>query len=292
MGSAIYFQFVKRLIMKKNITRFLALTGLLMIACLYACVEPDDLITSEATEGGLITPVAQNLSFVGNPVTISVEVTDGITSVSFYKKYSANGVTTAEVLDKTVNVSNGKATYEADYTSLRNGLAGLPTQAADLEVGDFWTMRIVSKLEDGREIQSSIAIRITVDNPYSGEYASSGTRWNFNSAADANTSTMPPTGFASASNWTFDTDVTTVDATTCKVHAANDNGGFGTINIKVNADNTVEVISTDDTGLANLVPLAGYTSTYDPATKTFTLYYQYTNSTGTHRVLRHYLVRN
>jgi hypothetical protein len=278
--------------MKKNITTFLALSATLAIISFYGCVEPEDLITSKATEGGLITPAAANLSFVGNPVTISVDVTDGISSVSFYKKYTANGETSTEVLDKTVNVSNGKATYQADYASLKNGLTGLPAQAGDLKVGDFWTIRVVSKLEDGRDIQSSIAIKITVDNPFSGEYESSGTRWNFNSAGDANTSTMPPTGFVSAATWTFDTDVTTVDATTCKVHAANLNGDFGTINIKVNADNTVDVISTSDTGLANLVPLAGYTSTYDPVTKTFTLYYQYTNATGTHRVLRHYLVRN
>jgi hypothetical protein len=264
---------------------------LIALLATYSCVEPEDLITEGALEGGLLSPSSANMSFVGNPVDFAATTTEGITQVSFYKSYTAGGVASAEVLDRTVAVSGGGVEFTADYAALKEGLTGMPADPAALEVGDFWTFRLVSTLEDGREVQSATKIKVTVDNPYSGKYASSGTRWNFNSAGDANTGTMPPTGFVSASNWAFDTDVTTVDATTCKVHAANDNGGFGYINIKVNPDNTVEVIATAETGLANLVPLAGYTSTYDPTTKTFVLYYQYTNDTGTHRVLRHYLVR-
>lgn len=276
--------------MKKNIIFKWALMSAAVLFA-YSCTEPDDLVTDGAKSGGLLKPVAANMSFVGDPVTVSVATTEGVEEIAFYKTYTKGGVATDEVLDQTVSVSDGTASFTSDYAALKEGLTGLPDNASGLKVGDFWTFRLVSTLSDGREVQSATKIKVTVDNPYSGTYVSSGTRWNFNSAGDANISTMPPTGFVNSSAWTFDTGMTTVDETTCKVQCGNANGDFGTFNVKVNPDNSVEIIVTDDTGLANLVQLPGWPSIYEPATKKFTLHYQYTNDTGTHRVLRHYLVR-
>ncbi len=135
-------------------------------------------------------------------------------------------------------------------------------------------------------------------NPYDGDYHSTGTRWNFTVAADYtgwNAGTKSPNGtIASTAPWDFpSTAVATVNATVSSLHAGNSNGGFGTINVEVDpATNIVTVISTADTGLNALVALPNLTSTWDPASKTFDLYYQYTNTSGTFRVLHDKLVHN
>jgi hypothetical protein len=148
-------------------------------------------------------------------------------------------------------------------------------------------------------------------NIYDGPYHSKGTRWNFNQAADYtgwDAANKQPNAaslalLASASPWDFPaTQVVTVNAQNSLVHEGNSDGGFGLMNIRVNADNTVLISSTcpaNDgscaaplTAVANLVPLPGTTSTYNPATGTFELFYQYTNPSGTFRVLHDVLVHN
>ncbi|SFG87155.1 DUF5018-related domain-containing protein [Pontibacter chinhatensis] len=125
---------------------------------------------------------------------------------------------------------------------------------------------------------------LPVINKYEGTYASTGKRYNFASKADA------PDNPVSESPWAFDTYVSSVDATTSKVHAANANGDFGSINLVVNSDNTVKVVATSDTGLSNLEPTPGKVSTYDPERRAFKLYYQYTNADGTFRLVEHELM--
>jgi hypothetical protein len=148
-------------------------------------------------------------------------------------------------------------------------------------------------------------------NIYDGPYHSVGTRWNFNQASDYtgwNSAAKTPNAaslalIAGTGPWDFPaTQVVTVNAQNSLVHEGNSDGGFGLINIKVNADNTVTISSTcpaNDgscapplTNVANLLPLPGTTSTYDPATKTFELYYQYTNPAGTFRVIYDHLVHD
>jgi hypothetical protein len=150
-------------------------------------------------------------------------------------------------------------------------------------------------------------------NIYDGAYTSNGTRWNFNAAADyggwdlAGQKPNASSTIASKSPWSFSTKILTLNAQSSLVHAGNADGGFGMMKITVsetqNPDGTynVDIASTcpandgscpaPQTALANLVPLGGGTqSTYDPATKTFDLYYKYTNTTGTFRVLHDVLV--
>ena len=138
-------------------------------------------------------------------------------------------------------------------------------------------------------------------NAYDGDYHSVGKRFNFNVAGDyagwdvaGNTATGT---IASTAPWDFpNTAVLTVNSTRSTLHAGNSDGGFGTIDIIVNeTTNEVEIISTADTGLNALIPLTGPNappSTWDPATKTFNLYYQYTNTSGTFRVLHDVLTHN
>ena len=138
-------------------------------------------------------------------------------------------------------------------------------------------------------------------NPYDGDYHSTGTRYNFAAASDYagwdGTNNTATGTILSAPTWDFpSTAVLTVNATTSTLHAGNQNGAFGTINIEVDpATNEVTIISTADTGLNALIPLVGPgapPSTWNPATKTLDLYYQYTNTTGSFRVIHDKLVHN
>lgn len=139
---------------------------------------------------------------------------------------------------------------------------------------------------------SSALYTFVIKNEYDGTYAAAGTRYNYDNLAAAGGG-FPPAGFISTIPWSFDTDITTVNGNTSTVHVGQVNGGLGLMNITVNADNTVTITATDDTGVTSLVQFAGKPSTYDPATQTFELYYQWTNSngTGTHRVVYEKLVR-
>jgi hypothetical protein len=60
--------------------------------------------------------------------------------------------------------------------------------------------------------------------------------------------------------------------------------------LSVNANNTVNIQADPDAGVA-IGPTAGKTSTYDPATQTFTLYYEYSNASGFFRRFEEVLVK-
>jgi hypothetical protein len=145
---------------------------------------------------------------------------------------------------------------------------------------------------------STALIQIIIKNQYDGIYASTGTRYNFSSNASYTGWNSPATAPGGAGTtgtiapWSFSATMSTRGATTVNCHVGNDPSGFGFFNVTVNSDNTVTVVSTNETGVANLVPLTNtnYTSTYNPSTKTFELYYQYTNTSGTFRILHDILV--
>lgn len=142
-------------------------------------------------------------------------------------------------------------------------------------------------------------------NPWDGAYSSTVKRYNF-SVATNYTGWNPGTDAPLASSTILSSSTTvfasaqanTVNALNTTVPAGNANGGFGLINLKVKADNTVIISTTCPANdatcalpaaqLANLFPLDGPgapNSTYVLGTKTFNLYYKYTNLSGTFRVI-------
>jgi hypothetical protein len=151
---------------------------------------------------------------------------------------------------------------------------------------------------------------IGAKNSFHGLYHSTGIRYNFDAAGDWN-GAFPVTGAASTGPWDFPAvSVLTVNEFTSTIHAANSDGGFGTINITVvpgtpvtdndalplpGASVLVNVAPNASTALNALTPMqasAGKTSLYNDGAKTFKLYYQYTNTTGTFRTMWHYATRN
>ncbi|MBI1768441.1 MAG: DUF1735 domain-containing protein [Bacteroidetes bacterium] len=136
-------------------------------------------------------------------------------------------------------------------------------------------------------------IKVALPSAYEGQYKSTGKRYNYNAASDADQSTNPPSGtLVSVQSWTFDpTTASTLSSKTVAIHAGNSDGGFGRINVTVNpSNNTVTLVPNADCTLNALVLSTHYPSTYDPATKTLDLWYEYTNTSGTFRIIHDKLV--
>jgi|SRR6267142_1605028 len=132
-------------------------------------------------------------------------------------------------------------------------------------------------------------------NPWDGDYQADGMRYNYPSPA-AYPGNYPPTGYTGTIPWSFVTKIVTVNATTSTVHVGQVDGGLGYMQLIVNPDNTVTIKQIPETLIDDLMVAlpgsAGVTSTYDPATKTFNLYYGWTNTTttGAFRVIHEKLV--
>ena len=146
------------------------------------------------------------------------------------------------------------------------------------------------------EANGFVLIQVIIKNEFDGVYLSTGERYNFSSVSayggwdGANVTVL---GTPSAIlPWEFETVVATRGAKTVAVHIGNSDGGFGLMNLTVNSDNTVLIEASGESGLP-VLPLDGPgapSSTYDPASRTFELFYKYTNANGTHRVLHDVLV--
>ncbi len=254
-----------------------------------------------------ITPVAQK-------VTVATVKRDPISSGELGQAASVDLAMDPAVLTK-YNNDNG-TTYTlldpASYTFVGSSskvdfAAGedvknvdIQLNPANLDLSLQYALAFVIKNPSGTYKLSSgydtAVVQVIIKNQYDGVYHSIGTRYNFSTAGDYtgwdNTNQVATGNIASTGPWEFDTPMSTRGAATVNVHVGNSNGGFGYLNVTVNADNTCTLQATAETGVANLVPLPNETSTYDPITKTFTLYYQYTNSNGTFRVLYDVLVLN
>jgi len=118
----------------------------------------------------------------------------------------------------------------------------------------------------------------TTVNAYEGDYHAVGVRNNYN--AD---------GTLAGSTGVDDTrTLTTLDVNTCQISTIANLGPYnGTVfYVKVNTDNTLTFSGflQNDPG-APITNQPGTTSTYDPATKTFTVHYMYTNTNGTYRYM-------
>lgn len=115
-------------------------------------------------------------------------------------------------------------------------------------------------------------------NLYEGDYHAVGVRNNYN--AD---------GSAAGSAAIDDTrTLSTQDISTCKISTIANLGSYnGTVfYVKVNSDNTLTFSGflQNDPG-APIANQPGTTSTYDPATRTFTVHYMYTNTNGSYRYM-------
>lgn len=179
----------------KNINKlfYIAFFGISVFST--SCGEPEDHVTANAKEGGIIFPAsASNNYVVGStePYVITFRVEQGpvkITSVDVYKTFSTkvfneetevfDTKTSNEVLLTTVPVTEtvtADMSFETNFTELRADLEvdgqELPTDDGQLSIGDNWVLRFVSTLDDGRKVTSAANnnVKFTVATRYAGKY--------------------------------------------------------------------------------------------------------------------------
>lgn len=160
--------------MKKIIYSGLSLifTVLMLMSC---DMTYTDLMTGEAKTGGIISPTTSFPYKLGGTasfnITLNIPKGPGIVSVEVYKKYTGK----TEVLDQTVAVGSANVTEDKviqvsyTYAKLIAGLS-MPTDETVLKIGDAWTLRYVSVMEDGRKVEVSTKSLISVANFFAGSY--------------------------------------------------------------------------------------------------------------------------
>lgn len=160
--------------MKKFLYSGLSL--ILMVLMLTSCDETyTDLMTGEAKTGGILTPTSSFPYKLGGTasfnVTLNIPKGPGIVSVEVYRTYTGK----SEVLDQTIAVGSANATEDKTmvinytYAKLIAGLS-MPANEALLKIGDAWTLRYVSVMEDGRKVDVSKKTLISVANFFAGPY--------------------------------------------------------------------------------------------------------------------------
>jgi len=150
------------------------------------CDSTDDLVTENATVGGLVELTSPNLNYVvGNtsPYSFSFFVyqgTEKISKVYFYKSYYsvADTLWSNEVLESTYTITNPLNHYVTSdgyyYADLIEGLTvdgnAISSSDGDLSIGDMFMFRIVTELEDGTQQQIAGKELLTVSTRYAGKY--------------------------------------------------------------------------------------------------------------------------
>ncbi len=172
----------------KNIKILLLL--LLGLSLITSCVDDDnDELTGSAITGGLVKPTSNSIGYVvgngdtytaggtvfqGNVQTETVEVYNSFTS-------SQTGETSNEVLLATLDITgmevgtDGEFATSFDYNDLIDGLTlsgnPLPADDGNLSIGDFWTLRFVSKLSNGNTVSNAATTKVSVGTRFAGTYA-------------------------------------------------------------------------------------------------------------------------
>jgi hypothetical protein len=220
---------------------FLKIFGVAAMMVAFSCNENEDLITEDAKVGGLLTASSQSLNYVvGNPAgpyTVEFLVNQGkvgVREIRLYKSFTTNDkfikivdgeeveadttFTSNEVLDRTLTVEqDGYHFIDTDYTfeELKEGLLinsmdgpnnPLPAEDVEYKIGDRWNLRVVSVLDDGREVEQSYKVGISVSTRYAGQY-----KTVFGSYYRIGVQTYV------TSDWPAVTTIESVDATTYRV---------------------------------------------------------------------------
>jgi len=260
--------------MKKII--FSALSLVLVMMFSISCDETyDDLMTANVETGGILNPTKSFPYKLGGTtdfdITLTIPQGPGIVDVEIYRSYTGKG----EVLDQTVSVGSANASEAVvvpvtyNYAQLSAGL-GLPADEGLLAIGDAWTLRYVSVMEDGRKVDVSTKSSIAVANKYAGTYDCVG---YFTHPVAASSRAIDEEKF-----------LTPLSAYVCWGNAG-DLGGSGYL-VKLTVDPaTNQVTCSTYGGPAEIANYPGEPNFYDPADGTFHLSYFYVGASG-NRIMR------
>lgn len=149
-----------------------------------SCIEPDDLITANATAGGKIEAPSV-VPWKGVPVTINFKVYKGtpVQKVNVYKSFTHNAdtATSDEVFLTSIDINeeNAQDFVEKSFTvtweqlvenipTLPKGYV-VPTDPDNAEIGDYFTLSLKALRNDGREVIGAQTL-ISIANFFAGDY--------------------------------------------------------------------------------------------------------------------------
>lgn len=154
----------------------------------YSCHEENDELTENPVQGGLVSLNNAAIGYVvGNDATYTASGSvyqgrEATTQIQVYKSFtsSATSGTTNEELLTTITVDNqnqgqsGTFDFSFTYEELIAGLtldgSPLPSDDAELEIGDFWNLRYVSTLSNGQEHSNRNTTKVSVGTRFAGTY--------------------------------------------------------------------------------------------------------------------------
>lgn len=268
--------------MKKIIQKSIWVSSVfLLMFVMNSCLENTDLVTENAKTGGLVSPSLAKFPYKlgATPsfdIPIVVPVGPAVTSIKVMNSYSnlVDEVESNEVLMTTLDVAGANATeavtktLTVDYADLIKDLVidggPMPADELTLNIGDFWEIRYITVMADGREVVNNANTVVAVANQYAGDYLCTGVFHH------------PTAGDRPINEEKFLTPVT---ATKCWT-LLGDLGSSGyDIYIDVNADNSCTV-TMGPNEITEVFMSAGLPNEFDPATKEFDLSYFYIGATG------------
>lgn len=260
--------------MKKIIFSFLSLA---IVALMFTSCEQtyDDFMTGDVQTGGLVSPTKTFPYKLGGTTTFDLTVDipkgPGIVSLEVYKTYTGK----SEVLDRTIDIASANAagaitkTITYDYAALISGL-GMPADESELSIGDAWTIKYVSIMEDGRSVISGVKTIVGVANFFAGAYSVNVTYRHPSFGA------YPDNIYVDAP---YNKDLLATNANTCATYMST--WTDYPMNITINEDNSLSVEWVDRTDVFLGDPNdATKVSYYDRATGVIYLYYHYDGSGG------------
>lgn len=276
-----------------NYSRYKIVAGISMIALfmlgLSSCLMNDDLMTADAQAGGLVesSELVQFLPKSNEGVDIDIKVYQGpaIQTVKVYKQFyhNATGEASNFVLLGNFNI-NGQNTNDTllltqnySWAQLIQGISvngyTIPSDPLDADIGDYFILKYVSVMADGREVASNARTEVLIANSYAGYYLSDLTFFH------PNFGTYPDSPYRHVQ---FVKELITTDGSTCYTNFALW-GSYGeTMYITINPDNSIsfEVFGFDyivKEGDPNNLLLYSH---YEPQTGKIYLYYHYEGPGG------------
>jgi hypothetical protein len=161
--------------------------ALLAAAGLFSCEKDSDVLTGGAETGGLLTVNSGLVGYVvgnGNDFEYPVKVTAyqgtvATTKIEIYKSFTTkDGVSSSEILFKTIDVATSPKNQVIDFTATYNELradltvggAPLPADDSLLQIGDAWSLRYVATTSEGTVHANAKTTKIAVGTRFAGTY--------------------------------------------------------------------------------------------------------------------------
>jgi hypothetical protein len=206
--------------MKKIAYLLIMITTLGVVSC---TDDNNDTLTGNKNEGGLITVKKTLVPYVvgnGNDFQYATDISAfqgrvKVTSIDIYKTFTnVSGQTSNSVLLKSITLPNENQvenqTITFTFNELRAGLtingAPLSTNDASLAIGDFWTLKYVTKTSKGTEVVNLTTTKVAVGTRFAGTYKCiTGQYWRIGVLS------------ATESSWPAATTIESVNSTTYRV---------------------------------------------------------------------------